>query len=93
LTTQGLTRNTPVFVLSVETLIGIRIASMKRITITIEESIYDKLPKYGKSGAINVILKHHYQKEGIDQLYETIKRKLMKDKDMNDWITITAREA
>lgn len=65
---------------------------MKRITITIEDSIYDKLPKYGKSGAINVILKHHYQNEGFDQLYDKLKYKLLRDKDMNEWITVTARE-
>ena len=47
---------------------------MKRITITIEEGLYDKLPKYGKSGAINVILKHHYQQEGREKLWEYIKR-------------------
>jgi predicted CopG family antitoxin len=66
---------------------------MKRITITIEESIYDKLPKYGKSGAINVILKHHYQKEGADQLYQTIKQRLMKDQDIDDWIAEAVRLA
>ena len=54
---------------------------MKRITITIEESLYDKLPKYGKSGVINLIVKQHYQREGFEQLYETIKRKLLKDAD------------
>jgi len=54
---------------------------VKRITITIEESLYDKLPKYGKSGVINLIVKQHYQREGFEQLYETIKRKLLKDAD------------
>ena len=65
---------------------------MKRITITIEESLYDKLPKYGKSGVINLLIKQHYQKEGFDQLYEGLKRRLLADKDMNDWITLTVRE-
>lgn len=65
---------------------------MKRITITIEEGLYDKLPKYGKSGVINLLIKQHFQKEGFDQLYETLKKRLMKDKDMNDWITVTVRE-
>ena len=59
---------------------------MKRITITIEEGLYDKLPKYGKSGAINVILKHHYQQEGREKLWEYIKQKILADKDIGDWI-------
>lgn len=65
---------------------------MKRITITIEESLYDKLPKYGKSGVINLLIKQHYQKEGFDQLYDKMKARLLKDKDMNDWIVLTVRE-
>ena len=65
---------------------------MKRITITIEDSLYDKLPKYGKSGVINLLIKKHFQEEGADKLYETIKQRLLRDKDMNDWITYTAGE-
>jgi len=65
---------------------------MKRLTITIDESVYDKLPVHGKSGTINTILKYHYQRESFDQLYDSLKRKLMQDKGMNDWITTTARE-
>lgn len=65
---------------------------MKRITITIEDGLYDKLPKYGKSGVINLLIKQHYQKEGFDQLYEALKKKLLVDKDMNDWIIATIKE-
>lgn len=65
---------------------------MKRITITIEEGLYDKLPKYGKSGVINLLIKQHYQNEGFDQLYEKLMQRLLKDKRMNDWIALTARE-
>lgn len=65
---------------------------MKRITITIEEGLYDKLPKYGKSGVINLLIKQHFQKEGFDQLYEQMVKKLLQDKRMNDWIVATAQE-
>lgn len=65
---------------------------MKRITITIEESLYDKLPKYGKSGVINLLIKQHFQKEGFDQLYELLKKRLLVDKDMSEWIEFTVRE-
>lgn len=65
---------------------------MKRITITIEDSLYDKLPKYGKSGVINLLIKQHFQKEGFDQLYESLVSRLLKDKRMNEWMVYTARE-
>lgn len=61
---------------------------MKRITITIEEGLYDKLPKYGKSGVINLLIKQHYQKEGFEQLWEEIKKKILADKDIGEWIQI-----
>jgi len=66
--------------------------TMKRITITIEDSLHDKLPKYGKSGAVNAILKSHYQKEGFDQLYDKLKQRLLRDKDMNNWLVLTVKE-
>lgn len=65
---------------------------MKRITITIEDHLLDKLPKYGKSGVINLLIKQHYQNEGLDQLYEGIKHRLMRDRDVNQWIEVTAKE-
>lgn len=65
---------------------------MRRITITIEDSLYDKLPKYGKSGVINLLIKQHFQKEGFDQLYERLKKRLLVDKDLNDWMVLTVRE-
>ena len=59
---------------------------MKRITITIDEAVYDKLPKYGKSGVINLLVKQHFQKEGADQLYQTIKQKLQNDWEFQEWV-------
>lgn len=65
---------------------------MRRITITIEEGLYDKLPKYGKSGVINLLIKQHFQKDGADQLYLSIKQRILRDKDINDWIIATIEE-
>lgn len=66
--------------------------SVKRITITIEEGLYDKLPAYGKSGVVNLILKQHFQQEGADKLFETIKGRLFKDKEFNAWLEATVSE-
>jgi len=63
-----------------------------RITITLEPSVAAKLPKRDKSAHINLILKQHYQREGFEQLYDSIKQRLLRDKDINDWITVTAQE-
>lgn len=63
-----------------------------RLTITLDNSIYDKLPKRDRSAFINLILKQHYQRESIDDLYTLIKQRILRDKDINEWITITARE-
>lgn len=63
-----------------------------RITITIDNSVLDKLPKYGKSGAVNAILKNHYQNEGFDQLWQRIKKKILSDKDIGQWIEFEARK-
>lgn len=63
-----------------------------RITITLEPSVHAKLPKRDRSAFINVILKQHFQKEGFEQLYENLKKRLMNDKDMNDWIVVTVKE-
>lgn len=64
----------------------------RRISITIDNSVYDKLPKQGRSAFINLVVKQHYQKESAEQLYEYIKKRLLRDKDMNDWMVATARE-
>lgn len=53
--------------------------NLKRITITIEDSLYDKLPKYGKSGVVSLLIKQHYQNEGIDALYNEIRLRLLKE--------------
>ena len=64
----------------------------RRITITLDNATFDRLPKRDRSAYINLIIKHHYQKEAADQLYEYTKRRLMADKDMNDWIIATIKE-
>lgn len=64
-----------------------------KLSITLDNSVYDRLPKRDRSAFINLILKQHYQKDSLDQLYETIKQRLLRDKDMNEWITITAKES
>lgn len=59
-----------------------------RITITIDSSVLEKLPKYGKSGVVNEILKRHFQNEGAEQLWEFIKGKILEDKDIGEWIAV-----
>lgn len=39
---------------------------MKRLTITIEPSVFDKLPRKNRSAAINLILKQHYRQDEDD---------------------------
>ena len=56
--------------------------SMTKLTITLEPAIVAKLPRKNKSYAINQILKQHFQKEGVDSLYETIKQQLLEDDDV-----------
>lgn len=63
-----------------------------RLTVTLDPSVYEKLPRYGKSGEINHILKQHYQNEGFEQLYAKLKKRLLQDKDINDWIVFTIEE-
>jgi hypothetical protein len=63
-----------------------------RITITLEPSVIAKLPKRDRSAFINLIIKQHFQKEGFDQMYELLKKRLLADKDINDWMVATARE-
>ena len=64
----------------------------RRITITLDNSVFDRLPRRDRSAFINLVLKQHFQKDAADQLYEYTKNRLMKDKDMNEWITITVKE-
>lgn len=63
-----------------------------KTSITLEQQVYAKLPSKNKSAYINLVLKQHFQQEGFDQLYDKLKYRLLRDKDMNEWITITARE-
>lgn len=63
-----------------------------RITITLQPDIVARLPKRDRSAFINLILKQHFVKESADQLYEYTKKRLMQDKDMNDWIVATVLE-
>lgn len=59
-----------------------------RITITLEPGVVAKLPKRDRSAAINLIIKQYYQNEGADELWQTIKQKILADKDIGEWITV-----
>lgn len=63
-----------------------------RITITLEPQVVAKLPKRDRSAFINLVLKQHFIKDSADTLYEYTKKRLMGDKDMNDWIVATVKE-
>ena len=52
---------------------------MKRITIILEEEIYDRLPVKGRSPFINLVLKNHFRQDNAEQLYQYIKQKLLQD--------------
>lgn len=69
-----------------------RIHNKRRLTITLDNAVFDKLPKRDRSAFINLVLKQHFMKESAEQLYSYTKNRLMKDKDMNDWIVATVRE-
>lgn len=64
----------------------------RRITITLDNSVFDKLPKRDRSAFINLVVKQHFQKESFDQLYELLKKRILVDKDINDWIVLTVKE-
>lgn len=53
--------------------------SLTKLSITIETSIRDKLPKTNKSAFINQILKQHFLKENVDGLYNYIKQRMIKE--------------
>lgn len=63
-----------------------------RVTITLDNSVFDRLPKRDRSAFINLIVKQHFQRESLDQLYDSLKKRLLRDKDMNDWIVMTVKE-
>ena len=62
------------------------IRNKRKVSITLDNSVFDKLPKRDKSAYINLVLKQHYQKEAFDQLYEGLKKRLMGDQQMMDWV-------
>ena len=66
---------------------------MKRITITIEPQIFDKLPKKDRSAYINLVLKQHYQADSADKLFLAIKKQILADQDISDYIYNKAAEA
>lgn len=68
------------------------IHNKRRITITLDNSVFDKLPKRDRSAFINLVVKQHFQKDSFDQLYDGLKKRLLVDKDMNDWMVATVRE-
>lgn len=51
----------------------------KRVTISLDTALYARLDKRNRSGAIENIIKQHFQKESIEALYEIIKQKLIYD--------------
>jgi len=51
----------------------------KRVTISLDQALYARLDKRNRSGAIENIIKLHYQKESIDALYTMIKQRLIKE--------------
>lgn len=53
--------------------------SLTKLSITIETSVRDKLPKTNKSAFINQILKQHFLKENVDGLYNYIKQRMIKE--------------
>lgn len=63
-----------------------------RITITLQPDIIARLPKRDRSAFINLVLKQHFVKDSAEELYQFTKNRLMKDKDMNDWIVATVKE-
>lgn len=52
---------------------------MKRITIIVDEAVYDKLPIKGKSPFINVVLKNHFRKDTAEEIYRYIVKRLEKE--------------
>lgn len=63
-----------------------------RITITLEPGVLAKLPKRDRSAFINLILRQHFQNEGLDRLFEAFKDKLIRDEGFNKWLETTVRE-
>lgn len=59
---------------------------MKRITITIDPQVFDNLPKRDRSAFINLVLKQHFQKENVDQLFLAIRQKLYGDSEFQSWV-------
>lgn len=52
---------------------------MKRITIILEEDIYDRLPVKGKSPFINLVLKNHFRKDSAEEFYQYLKGRLERE--------------
>lgn len=52
---------------------------MKRITIILDEDIYDRLPVKGKSPFINLVLKNHFRKDSAEEFYKYIKQRMIKE--------------
>ena len=63
-----------------------------KLSITLDPAVVQKLPKQNRSYAIETILKQHFQYEGSERLYDAIKKKLMRDEDIGQWIEFTVKE-
>lgn len=57
---------------------------LTKLSITIDTSINDKLPKLNKSAFINQVLKQHFLKENVDGIYTYIKSRMIKEGLLND---------
>lgn len=57
---------------------------LTKLSITIDTSINDKLPKLNKSAFINQVLKQHFLKENVDGIYTYIKGRMIKEGLLND---------
>ena len=56
----------------------------KRVTISLDTALYARLDKRNRSGAIENIIKQHFQREGAEQLYDYIKSRMIKEGLLND---------
>lgn len=64
----------------------------RRLTITLDNSIFDRLPKRDRSSFINQVLKQYYQLEAFEQFYDKFKKKLINDKEWAEYLELTIRE-
>lgn len=57
---------------------------LTKLSITVDTSVNDKLPKLNKSAFINQVLKQHFLKENVDGIYTYIKSRMIREGLLND---------